>query len=343
MSGSDPSIVIFGAGAIGCSVGGWIAPHVSGLRFLARGAAAEALRLDGLAIYRQGDERSREIFPAAVIEDPEELATADVVLLAVKTYQIDAAAEAIRPYLREDAIVVGLQNGIENQALLPRHFNRVIYGIAWYNAWIDAPGVVGYQRRGPLLLGTPDNSLREETRALAAVLNRGVETLASDRFQDAAHAKVVINLANSFTTLVGHQFREISSVALVQRILSNLLYEGMQVLKAAGFKEHPVPGIPGWQVVTALTKLPQFLTRPIFQKNLRKMVVSSMAQDVIVRGAEATELDTINGRVLALAHAYGVRVPYNETVYALCKERFAAVPFEPMDVRDVWAAIERRK
>ena len=80
----------------------------------------------------------------------------------------------------------------------------------------------------------------------------------------------------------------------------------------------------------------------MFQRNVKKMVLSSMAQDVLSQGRGHTELDTINGYLLGLADEHGLAVPYNRTVYDLCRQRFARQPFEPMSVHEVWAEVRRR-
>ena len=139
-----------------------------------------------------------------------------------------------------------MQNGVENQAILPKYFSKVIYCVIGYNAWFAGPGVVGYQKKGPLIFGTKNNELMTETAAIAALFNRGVETVVVDHIQDAAHSKLIINLTNSLTTLIGHGFRDISDYGLFQKLLSNLLYEGVRVVKAAGFKECKIGGMPPW-------------------------------------------------------------------------------------------------
>ena len=52
-----------------------------------------------------------------------------------------------------------MANGIDNQRILPKFFSKAIYCVVGYNARRDQPVVVGYQRKGPLVIGTPDNTL----------------------------------------------------------------------------------------------------------------------------------------------------------------------------------------
>jgi 2-dehydropantoate 2-reductase len=237
--------------------------------------------------------------------------------------------------------VLALQNGVDNQTILPRYFSKIVYGVVSYNAWIDEPGVVGYQKKGPLVLGTPDGARGDEARALAALLSRGVETVVTDRFLDAAYSKMVINLTNSLQALIGHPLRPIENRALFQRVLTHLAWEGVQIVKAAGRRECRLGGMPSWKLMWAAANLPPFLTRGAFEKNVKKMVMSSMAQDVLQRGGADSELETLNGHFLQLADRHGLAVPYNRAVYALCKERFGK-GLAPLTIDDVWRAVADR-
>src|SRR5262249_34106071 len=209
-------------------------------------------------------------------------------IVAVKTYSLKKVCGLLRDRLGDAPIVLALQNGVDNQTILPRFFSKVIYGIVAYNAWNDAPGVVGYQKRGPLRLGTPRPELADATREVASLLGGSVESVVTARFQDAAHSKMVINLTNSLQALIGHPLRPIGDRALFQKVLTNVTWEGVQIVKAAGFVECRLGGMPPWWLMRAAAALPPFLTRGAFGRNVKKMVMSSMAQDVLPRARPAT-------------------------------------------------------
>lgn len=344
MTSETPPIVIFGAGPVGATAGGWLAasgyPNVC---FLDQGAVAEGMKGHGLTLYQGGAEAATtQHIDARVIDDLAECPDAEVVVLAVKNYSLDTVAGIVKDHLGDRPLVVGLQNGVENQAILPRHFSRVVYGVVGYNAWMDAPGRVGYQKRGPLVIGTPDNTLMDEQARLAALFGRGVETVVTSHLGDVAHSKLVINLTNSVTTLVGHGLRPVAPVALLQRILSSVLWEGVRVVRAAGYGECKIGGMPSWSLLRASATLPQWLTRPLFKRNLAKMVVSSMAQDVIQRKAGDSELESINGYLVRLAEETGTAAPCNRAIYDLCKREFAKPGFTPLDVAEVWDYVVQR-
>ena len=336
------NLVFFGAGPVGSTVGGWISANHPNVFFFDRGPVADALKDRGLTLYEQDQQNRAQTLSVKVIDDLAQVDEPDVVVVCVKNYSLDKVSQIILDAYGDAPIIVGLQNGIENQQIYPKYFSQVIYGIVCYNTWADQPGVVGFQKRGPIVLGTPDNSLRFEANAIARVFNKGVETVVTDHLMDAAYSKMIINLTNSLTTLVGHQFQPLSDPALFQKLLSNLTYEGVKIVKAAGYSECSLGGMPGWKLLELSAKLPAFVTKPIFDKNVKKMVVSSMAQDVIQRGSGDSELESLNGSFLRMAADTGVAVPYNQTIYDLCRERFAQEPFEPMDVRDVWAEVKKR-
>lgn len=341
MEANAPKILFFGAGVIGGSVAGWIAPHYENVYVLDQGAIADALKEKGITLYRGGAPEEKQHVKPKVFDRIEQAADADIIVLGIKNYSLEAVAKLLKEKTDGHAVIVSMANGIVNQEILPKYFAKVIYCVISYNAWMDEPGVIGFQKKGPLILGTPDNSLQAEMRRIAEIFNLGVETVVTPHLQDAVHCKIVINLTNSVTTLLGHGFREISDPAAFQRILTGLLYEGMEIVKAAGYHECKLGGMPSWTLLRLGAKFPRFITRPMFDRNVKKMVLSSMAQDVLQRGGKENELETINGYIVQLADKYHMRAPLNRTIYALCKREFAKPEFKPLDVKDVWAEIEK--
>lgn len=343
MSQEKPVIAIFGAGAVGGTIAGWVAPHHSDLYVVDLPKNAELLRQKGITTYVSSDRDKRETTPIKAVSSLAEVPKPDYVLVCVKNYSLDGVCKMIRDQVGADVTVVGFQNGVENQSVLPRYFKKCIFGIVAYNAWIDEPGVIGAQKRGPLVLGIQrEGGPARELREISAILNLGVKTVVTEQIADAAHSKMIINLTNSLTTLVGHGFKEISDASVFQRLLSNLTAEGVSIVSASGYHECKMDGMPSWVIMRAAARLPQFITRPIFNKNLRKMVVSSMAQDVLQRGSTDSELESLNGYFMTLANRQGLKVPYNRTVYELCRDRFAKPGFVPMDVREVWDRVRAR-
>ncbi|MFZ5351139.1 MAG: ketopantoate reductase family protein [Bacillota bacterium] len=341
MSNSYKKIVIFGAGAIGGSVGAWIAEMYDNIYFIDQGATAEAMKSKGITTYLQGNKDKAVNVTVKTADSLTECGYIDVLVLSVKTYSLDNVCRYIKESIKNEPIIVALQNGVENQNVIPKYFKRVIYGVISYNAWFDEPGVIGYQKKGPLILGTFDKELESEMEEICRLFNMGVETITTDHFQDAAHSKMVINLTNSLTTLIGLRYRDITSMKLFKKVLSNLTYEGVRIAKASGFKECKLGGMPSWKTMWAAVHLPDFITDGVFRKNVDKMVLSSMGQDVLQRKGHDTELETLNGHFIKLADKAGLKIPYNRAVYELCREEFSKPEFEPITIEKVWERVQK--
>lgn len=340
MSLENPKCVVFGTGVIGGSVGAWVAPRHDDFYFVDRPPMSTELKDKGLTVYPQARPEVRSNVPVQMFEDLKEIGDdVDFILLAVKNYSLETVAKVIQSQVGDGPTIVAMQNGVDNQQILPKYFSKVIYCIVSYNAWMDDPGVIGYQKQGPLYLGTLDNDLGAECQAIKRILDRGVETHVITDINDAAHCKLVINLTNSLTTLLGLGVREINNRRLFQTLLTGMLWEGVQIIKAAGYKESKLGGMPPWAKLWVGSHLPQLITRPIFEKGVQKMVMSSMAQDVFQRGGAQSELDSLNGYLLGLADTHGVNAPINRKIFELCKREFARPEFTPMSAEDVWAYV----
>jgi 2-dehydropantoate 2-reductase len=340
---SAAKILFIGPGAIGASLAAWVAESYPAVFVMGHGESQAALRQGGITTYQfAAPDVTRRNMRVAVVDRPGDVADIDIVVLTVKNYSLEAVARQVRQALGDRPIVVSLANGIDNQRILPNFFTKAIYGVVAYNARRDAPVTVGYQRKGPLLIGTPDNDLRDELHLVQSILARGCSTAIVDRLQDAVHTKIVINLTNALDALVGRGWKPLSNLAVYQQLLTGTLAEGVRIIRAAGYREYRIAGIPSFVLLRLLALLPGSLTRPLFKRRLRAMEMSSMTQDVALRGADDTELESITGYVVGLAERHGMPAPYNRAIYRLGREKFRR-GFEPLACEDVLAAVERER
>ena len=333
-----PRIVIVGAGAIGSSIAGWIAPKYKNLSLLARGTTLEVIRNHGLKFYLKGGRSTAATLPVRAVGSLAEVPSPDIVVIAVKNYDLEATARELRDQLgNSEPAVVALQNGVLNQKVLPSYFTRIIYGVVCYNAFRDAPGEVGHDSRGYIIIGTPMNDLQNEMHVVKNIFDLGLRCVITDRLQDAVHCKLVINLANALNTLVGFQRKPMKSFNILVHLTFSLYLEGIQLLQAAGFHEHSLGPIPSWRSIKIGSKLPPFLVSPLYRSRTKSVGPNSMAQDVF-GGNDTTELETLNGYMLNLARKTGFPTPINETIYQVAKERFKP-GFEPISEEELWAKI----
>lgn len=340
--GSDPpTVIVFGAGAIGATVGGWLVEAGIPVTFVARPETAELLNREGLRLYAHGRQSERRTIRVTAVSDVARINQADWLVLAVKNYDLEAAARDIRARLPGDPTVVALQNGIENQEVLPKYFARVVYGVIRYNAWRDAANEFGYERRGPIFLGVTDPTLAGDRDRAVQLFSAACECRAEERIADAAQCKMVLNLTNSIFALVGLGVREIEDYEAFSRSVSHVMYEGMQILRKAGVREVSMGEGATWRTMTLGRFLPAFVTSRILKKGLRDMHITSMGQDVYVARRGATELESLNAYFLRLAETVGFDARYNRALYRITQEWLARPEIRPMHERELWAKLRK--
>jgi len=192
MSLDDPKVLFVGAGVIGGSVAAWLAPFHRETYVLDRPDVAESIRKNGITTYPGGAKDRKETARPRVVDSLSDATDADVVVLRSRTTAWTASPGASREAMGDRPVVIGMQNGIANQRVLPKYFSKAIYCVVSYNAWMDSPGVIGYQKKGPLHLGTLKGELPAELKRVTEIFNLGVPTEATDRIQDAIHSKIVL-------------------------------------------------------------------------------------------------------------------------------------------------------
>ena len=177
----EANILIFGSGAVGSSLGGWISENYPNISFLARGENYQKLKNDGLLLISSNKKITKKI-DINVFNSLDDIKNIDILVMCVKNYDLENACVEIDNKYGKDVIVVGLQNGIKNQEILPKFFSKVIYGVVCYNVWMEKPGEVGFQTRGPIYLGTEDNSIKNSIELIANIFNKGLETKITRNF-----------------------------------------------------------------------------------------------------------------------------------------------------------------
>jgi 2-dehydropantoate 2-reductase len=293
------------------------------------------MKARGLSLYGAAD-HSSETVSVNIIDDLRDAPSVKVLVLTVKNYDVEKAARDISSKLTHEVIIVALQNGVDNQRILPKYFSRVIYGVVGFSAMIEKPGAVKYQSRGPVYLGTEGNELKYSIKEICRVFNTGFEAEITSRLRDTVNCKIVLNLTNALFTLVGLNYREITSYTQLATLASILLNEGIDIIQAAGCKDYPMKNYPSWRTIRLGLKLPSFIRTSVLKRSVKHSVVNSMGQDVLLRRKKDTELQSLNGYIVNLADSVGIEAPYNRALCDLCKSEFNRPDFQPLPIKEVW-------
>ncbi len=192
-------IAIMGAGALGGYFGGRLAAAGNDVTLIARGAHLEAIRTQGLHIHSpKGDLHLPNI---RATDDPADVGPVDVVMFMVKNYDVEAAAEAIKPMLEPDTMVTTFQNGVSAPDRLAAIIgaDRVIPGVARIPADIKEPGVIRHNADFDMLLfGESDGARSQRCEQFASVLKEaGTTAIVPENINHELWAKFVMQASLS--------------------------------------------------------------------------------------------------------------------------------------------------
>lgn len=295
-------LVVLGTGALGCVFAARLAEHAEVWMAGAWAEGVAAVQRDGVRVH-EPDGGLRQVAVRATT-DPNELPRADVILVLVKSYQTLRAADWAVRLLAPNGIAVTLQNGLDNAAKLAVAVGaeRTVVGVTYNGATLLGPGEARHAACQPTHIGvTPATA--ERVAALVTLLNRaGLEAHTAPDIEGRLWGKAVANAAiNPLTALWRVPNGQACATEERCQPLTMLALEAAAVAGARGIAlpfDDPVAYVKGVCQRTAANR-------------------SSMLQDV-ERG-RPTEIDSINGVIVAEGQRLGVPAPMNELVWRLVR------------------------
>ncbi|MRG54167.1 2-dehydropantoate 2-reductase [Phyllobacterium sp. SYP-B3895] len=322
MTENESRIVIAGAGSIGCYVGGCLAAADKNVVFLVRPRVDEALRQGGLRIVDlDGTERlvSPEKLQLAV--DPAAaFASAEIILVTVKSGATEEMAKLIAAHAPSSAVVVSLQNGVDNAKVLRRTLPKgftVAAGMVPFNVVQSEPGEVPLTVRrtteGTILIDDKPGDLADELSV------PGLKVANDEDMQGVLWGKLLMNLNNAANALSNLPLAAELSDRNWRRLLADQMNEGIKVLKAHGIAPAKIQGLPP-ALLPWILRLPDFLFGILARKMLSvgPHARSSMWED-LSRG-RPTEIDYLQGVILRLAQDKKIDVPLTRRIIARIRE-----------------------
>jgi len=313
-------IGIFGAGSIGCHVGGMLAAAGNDVVLVGRKTMGERLA-EGIVLTRfDGMDRIAAPESFEFSADPAALAGCDVVLLCLKSIATKEAARTMAGIVKPDAVVVSLQNGISNAAVLREHLadRTVLAGMVGFNVAQIGNNRFHCGTEGEIVLGAGEGA----TEIAGRLNDAGIETAVSSEIEAIQWGKLLLNLNNAVNALSGLPLKQELSSRPYRQVLAASMREALDVVKAAGIKPAKIAKV-GPAMIPVVLSLPDWLFVRLAGSMLKidEDATSSMAED-LARGREA-EIDWLNGEVVALGRKTGVSTPVNDRIVALVKAQFA--------------------
>lgn len=300
-------VVVMGAGAVGSFYGAMLARAGHAVTLIGRPVHVQAILRDGLALEMAGAVQHIALHAS---DDPAALRGADLVLCCVKSGDTEAAARQMAPLLGAGTLVLSLQNGVDNAAMLARLLPcSVIPAVVYVAVALGGPGRVQHFGRGDLAIGAMPGGTQSSVPewptlqtlvdffAAAQVPVRIVPDVAVELW-----AKLLVNCAyNAVSALAQMPYAKLAAQHGIRALQQDIVHEVIAVAAAAGVT---LPLETSLQAVARIAAaMPQQL--------------SSTAQDMARR--KPSEIDHLNGYIARRGRELGVPTPVNRTLHALVK------------------------
>ncbi|HYW58673.1 MAG TPA: 2-dehydropantoate 2-reductase [Polaromonas sp.] len=289
-------VAVMGAGAVGSYFGGMLARAGHDVVLITRAQHVEAIAKDGLRMQTTSFD---EQVPVQASAEASAVQGAQVVLFCVKSTDTETAGELMRPHLAPDALILTLQNGVDNavrlRRALPRH--AIAAAVVYVATEMAGPGHVLHHGRGDLVIEPAGGS----EAAAKALIAAGVPTEISDNVRGALWSKLILNCAyNAVSAITQLPYGKTVDGEGVRDLMGDVVAECLAVAKAEGVQ---VAG----DVHAAVDKLAASMPNQF----------SSTAQD-LARG-KRSEIDYLNGLIVTRGKALGITTPANRVLWALVK------------------------
>ena len=315
-------ICIFGAGAVGGVMAGWLSQAGHEVSVVARGANLAAIRAKGLRLLSQGAERAHAVRAES---DPARLGTQDCVIVSVKAQSLPEVARAIGPLLGSETSIVTAMNGVpwwffdrlkfgdgklrleslDPGGALSRAMatDRVVGCVVHLAASTPEPGLVSHNMGNRLILGEPGGRNTVRTQRLAAALAQaGFECVQSAFIEKDFWVKLLGNVSfNPVSALTLASAERLIADAEVKAYMVSIMREVLAIGRAVGVDADIDPE-----------------ARIEMARHLGKFK-TSMLQDM--EAGKPLEIDGLLTGTLEVARKAGVPAPFTQSLSGLARLR----------------------
>ena len=295
-------IGIYGTGGAGGHFGARLAKAGEDVVFIARGEHLDAIRRDGLIV--ESDSGEIRVRPANATDDPAEAGAVDVVLLGVKTWQVEESARRLAPMLGPNTFIVPLQNGVDAASQLIGVLGpaRVVGGLCATFSWISAPGRIrSLGQVHTLRFGELDRRPSERTERLRNVCEQaGIRATIPPDIHVSLWQKLLIVVSFGGVGAATRMPVGVTrSIPETRRLILSGMEEIAAVARARGI------AMPDDAVAQGIA----------FVDGLDPTGTTSLQRDIT--DGRPSELEAWNGAVVRLGKEAGVPTPTHAFLYAI--------------------------
>ena len=296
-------IVIVGPGALGSLLAAFLIRSKEEVWLLDHNKErAQEIAQSGIKV--EGVSGNWQVNPK-ICADINEVGSADLLIISVKSYDTKQAISAIKPLIKEDSAVLTLQNGIGNIEIITEAIGseRVIAGVTNLGATFIKPGFIRHAGKGETAIGRIDGKMTVKMRSIRQIFNKaGLETKISRDIKGLIWSKLIVNSGiNALSAIVRLNNGRLTEFEGTKKIMRETVTEAMRIAKRKRIKllfDDPLAKVEAVAEATGPN-------------------ISSMLQDVLRK--KRTEIDFINGVIVRQGQELGIPVPVNQVLVDLIK------------------------
>lgn len=304
-------IGIIGAGAVGGAFAALLAGSGHSVEVTARGAHLAAIREGGL--------RLRGAFgptDAAVTASETLTGTPDIAIVTTKAQDAAAAITANLEHLRGIPLLV-VQNGLDGVATATRlsPSSLVVGGLAMFAASYLSPGEITITASGPTFIGGA------AADHVASLLEPPLDLAVIDNFEGAQWSKLVVNQINALPAITGLSAQDVIADPRLRRVVVASMRENVRVGLATGVRFGAVSGLSHGRL-RLFAGAPYALAQaiPLLMRRRMGTVPNPGSTLQSIRRGQLSEIDYLNGAVVAAGLAVDVPTPVNAALVELVHE-----------------------
>ena len=312
---SDRPIGIAGAGSIGCFVGGMLAAGGRNVALLARPRVIGEIEANGLRPTSfEGFDQTIKSNQLTLSENPSVFGDAGVVLVTVKSADTAGMADVIARNAPPDVVIVSLQNGVGNVAVLRNRLpgRRVLGGMVPFNVIALGEGRFHRATSGDIVIE------QDEAGTAQKLSVPGLTIRPIDNIEGVLWGKLLLNLNNALNALADLPLRRQLAQRPWRKLFADQMAEGLAAIRAEGIKPVSPTPIPAG-LMPSLLRVPDVIFEAMLGRTMKidPEARSSMWED-LQRGRR-TEIDYLQGVITEIAERRGLEAPLSRRIVELIR------------------------
>lgn len=311
-------ICVFGVGGVGGYFGGRLAHNMHGgkgsgyeIYFIARGPHLNAIRIHGLKVITPT--KTFIARPTLAADDIRRIPTSDLILLCVKSYDLDTAVRKIKSNVHDNTVIIPLLNGIDIYDRIRSQMDRCIIlpACAFVGTHIQNPGVIKQNGGGTITIGRDPQHPEFKAQNVIDLFQRMCLnfTWKDDPFPAIWEKYIFIAAFGLVSVYTGKTLGEIMDDSAARETVRSIMIEISNLAKAKGII---LPPDVIYESLDKANKVPRD-TKSSYQRDVES-------------GKRSNEGDLYGGAIIRMGESLGIATPVTAAIYSEIQQQSSTTP-----------------